>query len=316
MLNASPHASYSILISPHQLSVPSQTPRQLLRKLRLKYKDDLCIVMRVYFEKPRTTVGWKGMINDPDLDGSFNVNKGLRLGRQLLLDLNELGVPCGCEFLDTLSPQWMADLVTWGAIGARTTESQVHRELVSGLSMPVGFKNSTSGNMQIAANALRSATQPHAFLSVTKQGLAAIVHTNGNPDVHVILRGGSSGPNFEASFVKEATDVLSEMVPTRIIIDCSHGNSRKIHTNQPIVASDIASQVAAGNTDIMGIMCESNLKEGNQKFKPGVDHKSQLVYGQSITDACVDIPTTDSLLEELAAAVRARRKVVEGSNDQ
>lgn len=290
---------------------------QLLRKMRHKYQDDLCIVMRVYFEKPRTTVGWKGMINDPDLDGSFNVNKGLHHGRKLLLDLNELGVPCGCEFLDTLSPQWMADLVTWGAIGARTTESQVHRELVSGLSMPVGFKNSTSGNMQIAANALRSSTQPHAFLSVTKQGLAAIVHTNGNPDVHVILRGGSNGPNYEASFVKEATDVLKrDGCNPRIIIDCSHGNSRKIHTNQPIVAADIATQVAAGNTDIMGIMCESNLKAGNQKFKPGKDHKSQLVYGQSITDACIDVPSTDAMLSGLAAAVRARREVVKGAGAQ
>ena len=279
-----------------------------LRKLQLKYAAELCIVMRVYFEKPRTTIGWKGLINDPDLDGSFNVNKGLTLGRQLLLDINELGVPCAVEFLDTISPQWLADLVSWGAIGARTTESQCHRELVSGLSMPVGFKNSTSGNFQIAADACGSAINPHTFLSVTKQGLAAIVHTNGNPDCHVILRGGHSGPNYEAEHVKECTDILRKSnTNPRIIVDCSHGNSRKIHTNQPFVAQSISEQLSAGNNDIMGVMVESNITEGKQKFTPGVTLKTSLIYGQSITDACVDVATTDLLLADLAQGVRTRR---------
>ena len=267
-------------------------------------------VLRVYFEKPRTTIGWKGLINDPDLDGSFNINKGLKLGRQLLLDLNELGIPCAVEFLDTISPQWLADLVSWGAIGARTTESQCHRELVSGLSMPVGFKNSTSGNFQIAADACGSAKNPHAFLSVTKQGLAAIVHTNGNPDCHVILRGGHSGPNYESKHVKECTDILRKSnANSRIIIDCSHGNSRKIHTNQPIVAKSISEQCTSGNNDIIGVMIESNIMEGKQKFTPGITFKASLTYGQSITDACVNIPTTDSMLADLAQGVRARREL-------
>ena len=283
---------------------------QQLRKMQQKYKDDLCIIMRVYFEKPRTTIGWKGLINDPDLDGSFNINKGLKLGRQLLLDLNELGIPVAVEFLDTISPQWLADLVSWGAIGARTTESQCHRELVSGLSMPVGFKNSTSGNFQIACNAIGSARNPHAFLSVTKQGLAAIVHTNGNPDCHVILRGGHSGPNYEPQHVKECTDILrKDAANPRIIIDCSHGNSRKIHTNQPIVAKSVSEQLTAGNNDIVGVMVESNIVAGKQKFTPGVTFKAQLTYGQSITDACIDVADTDLLLNTLAEGVRARREL-------
>lgn len=232
-----------------------------------------------------------------------------------MLDINELGVPCGCEFLDTLSPQWMADLVTWGAIGARTTESQVHRELVSGLSMTVGFKNSTSGNMTIASNALKSATNPHSFLSVTKQGLAAIVHTNGNPDVHVILRGGSSGPNYQQEHVDAAVAQLKkDKTNTRLMIDCSHGNSQKIHTNQPIVAEAVASQVAAGNENIIGVMIESNIKAGKQSFTPAVTPKEQLEYGKSITDACVDVPTTDRMLATLAAAVRTRREARGQSN--
>jgi len=279
-----------------------------LRKMQLKYKDDLCIIMRVYFEKPRTTIGWKGLINDPDLDGSFNVNKGLSIGRQLLLDINEMGIPCAVEFLDTISPQWLADLVSWGAIGARTTESQCHRELVSGLSMPVGFKNSTAGNFQIASDAIGSARNPHAFLSVTKQGLAAIVHTNGNPDCHCILRGGHSGPNYEPQYVKECTDILrKDGANPRIIVDCSHGNSRKIHTNQPIVAKSVSDQMSNGNNDIVGVMVESNLTAGKQKYTPGVSDFSKLAYGQSITDACVDVPSTDVLLSGLAEGVRTRR---------
>jgi len=279
-----------------------------LKMLKEKYQKDLLLVMRVYFEKPRTTVGWKGLINDPELTGSFKINQGLGLGRQLLLDINKLGVPCGCEFLDVVSPQWLADLVSWGAIGARTTESQVHRELASGLSMPVGFKNSTAGNIQIASDAIRSSRQPHAFLSVTKQGLAAIVHTNGNPDTHVILRGGHSGPNFDASSVLSATTKLKkDGANSRLMIDCSHGNSRKIHTNQKPVAADVASQVASGNRDIIGVMIESNLNAGKQKFMPGKDDPAKLKYGLSITDACVDIPTTDTILGLLAKAVRERR---------
>jgi 3-deoxy-7-phosphoheptulonate synthase len=276
------------------------------------YRDDLCIIMRVYFEKPRTTIGWKGLINDPDLDGSFNVNKGLALGRQLLLDINELGIPCAVEFLDTLSPQWIADLVAWGAIGARTTESQCHRELASGMSMPVGFKNSTAGDFQIASDAIKSAKNPHAFLSVTKQGLAAIVHTNGNPDCHVILRGGKAAPNYYPEDVKKCTDLLrKDGVCPRVIVDCSHGNSRKLHTNQPIVAQSIADQLREGNNDIVGVMVESNITAGKQSFTPGVTFKGQLAYGQSITDACVDIADTDILLGNLAQGVKNRRSMNE-----
>ena len=273
-----------------------------------RYRADLVVVMRVYFEKPRTTVGWKGLINDPHLDGSNNINRGLRLARQLLTDINRLGVPCGTEFLDAISPQYTADLVTWGAIGARTTESQVHRELASGLSMPVGFKNGTNGDLQIAADAIKASEYPHCFLSVTSQGQVAIVKTSGNKDTHVILRGGSGGPNYDKDSIAATSKLLKACkVSQKIIVDCSHGNSRKIHSNQPKVAHDIAGQIAAGNTDICGIMLESNLVEGAQS-DPMKNGGKALVYGQSITDACINWDTTETVLGELAAAVRARRK--------
>jgi len=263
-------------------------------------------VMRVYFEKPRTIVGWKGMINDPHMDGSFNINKGLRLARELLLDINKMGMPCGCEFLDTISPQYTADLVTWGAIGARTTESQLHRELTSGLSMPVGFKNSTSGDITVAAQAVQSANHKHCFLSVTTQGLTAIVETCGNPDCHVILRGGADGPNYdEAHVAKCKEDLAKTKLDIKIMIDCSHGNSRKLHTNQPIVAKSVGAQIAKGNKTIIGVMIESHLVAGAQKLDQG----KPLTYGQSITDACINWDTTVTVLKQLAKDVRTRRQM-------
>jgi len=269
-----------------------------------RHANDLFIVMRVYFEKPRTTVGWKGYINDPGLDESFDINRGLRLARQLLVKLNEQGVPCGTEFLDAISPQYVADLVTWGAIGARTVESQVHRELASGLSMPVGFKNGTGGGIGIAIDAIRAAQGSHHFLSVTKQGVAAIVKTTGNHSCHIILRGGKTGQNYSADKVAEVTRMLEEakLTPT-VMIDCSHGNSNKDHRNQPKVADDVASQMRAGNKAITGVMIESHLVEGRQDVVPGQD----LVFGQSITDACINWDITRAVLDNLAAAVRARR---------
>ena len=267
--------------------------------------EDLRIVMRVYFEKPRTTVGWKGLINDPILDGSFAINEGLRLARRLLLDLAELGLPSGCEFLDPITPQFISDLVTWGAIGARTTESQVHRELASGLSMPVGFKNGTDGGVQIAIDAVRAAAHHHRFLGVTEQGLAGIVSTRGNPDCHVILRGGQEGPNYDASHVQKTLAALRDAkLPARLMVDASHGNSDKDFRRQPVVARDVASQVAQGEAGIIGVMLESFLVEGRQDLKD----RRNLVYGQSITDACLSWETTVPVLRELAAAVRARRK--------
>jgi 3-deoxy-7-phosphoheptulonate synthase len=261
--------------------------------------------MRVYFEKPRTTVGWKGLINDPRMDGTFAVNEGLHLARGLLLWLAELGLPAGCEFLDTITPQYVADLVSWGAIGARTTESQVHRELASGLSVPVGFKNGTDGNIQIAIDAVHAASHPHQFLSVTKQGLSAIVATRGNPDCHVILRGSSQGPNYEAGPLGKAIDTLAKAgLPPRVMVDCSHGNSRKDPTRQPAVARDLADQIRAGARAISGVMIESHLVGGRQDRQPG----KSLVYGQSITDACLAWEATVPVLEDLAAAVRARRE--------
>jgi 3-deoxy-7-phosphoheptulonate synthase len=267
---------------------------------------DLCVVMRVYFEKPRTTVGWKGMINDPYLDGSFAINVGLRRGRRLLLDLVEVGLPAGCEFLDPISPQFITDLVSWGAIGARTTESQVHRELASGLSMPVGFKNGTDGGIQIAIDAVRAAAHPHSFLGVTERGLAGIVSTRGNADCHVILRGGQSGPNYDAGSVQKALAAMreAELAP-RLMIDTSHGNSEKDYRRQPLVAQDIASQVAQGERGIIGVLMESFLVDGRQDL---VD-PARLVYGQSITDACMGWDMTVPVLRGLAAAVRARRGV-------
>ena len=275
-----------------------------LRAERERLKDALCIFMRVYFEKPRTTVGWKGLINDPGLDGSFDINRGLRLARRFLLDLGELGLPAGSEFLDTISPQFIADLIAWGAIGARTTESQVHRELASGLSVPVGFKNGTDGNVQIAIDAIRAARNPHHFLSVTKQGLSAIVGTSGNDACHVILRGSQAGPNHDAESVGSVADKLRKAgLSDRIMIDCSHGNSRKEFRRQSVVAHEVAEQLATGSTAVCGVMLESHLVEGRQDLVPG----KPLVYGQSITDACISWEATVPALDELADAVRIRR---------
>ena len=267
------------------------------------FRDDLCVVMRVYFEKPRTTVGWKGLINDPDLNNTFQINKGLHLARKLLLDLAEMGLPAGTEYLDLISPQYLADLVAWGAIGARTTESQTHRELSSGLSCPVGFKNATDGDVQVAVDAIKSASQPHHFLSVTKQGHSAIFQTSGNEDCHIILRGGRH-PNYDMFSVDDASQMLIDGgLPVRIMIDASHSNSRKIPARQIDVAQDIATQVSRGSRGIFGIMLESNLVEGRQNVVPG----QPLVYGQSITDPCMAWADTYDVLEALAGAVRQRR---------
>ncbi|HWR17458.1 MAG TPA: 3-deoxy-7-phosphoheptulonate synthase [Terriglobales bacterium] len=264
----------------------------------------LCIVMRVYFEKPRTTIGWKGLINDPHLDESFRINDGLRIARHLLLDLAEMGVPAGTEFLDMITPQYMADLVSWGAIGARTTESQVHRELVSGLSCPVGFKNGTSGNVQIAIEAVQSAAHPHTFLGHTKHGQSAIFVTKGNPECHVILRGGRRTVNYDSASVNEACALLEKGgLPQRVMIDCSHANSNKDCKRQPLVFRDVAGQIANGDKRIIGVMLESNLLAGTQKLLKG----KSLVYGQSITDACIGWEETQVLLRELAEAVRKSR---------
>lgn len=278
-----------------------------LKPLAKELAQDLCVIMRVYFEKPRTTVGWKGLINDPHLDGSFAVNEGLRLARRLVVNLAELEMRVGCEFLDPILPQFFADAVAWGAIGARTTESQVHRQLASGLSMPVGFKNGTNGGVRIAADAVRAAAYPHSFLGVTGQGLAAIVNTRGNPDCHVVLRGGESGPNHDAASVRQVLDSLhTAELPARVVIDASHGNSGKNHRRQPSVAREIASQVARGETGIVGVMLESFLVDGRQDLV----EESHLVYGQSITDPCMGWETTVPILRELADAVRARRSAV------
>jgi len=276
---------------------------QRLKPLRDAYAGELEVVMRVYFEKPRTTVGWKGLINDPDLDGSFQINKGLRVARGLLRDINKLGLPAGVEFLDVISPQYIADLVAWGAIGARTTESQVHRELASGLSCPVGFKNGTDGNIKIAADAVGAASNPHHFLSVTKQGDTAIVATAGNPDCHVILRGGKV-PNFDAASVDAASQTLAKaQLPARLMIDASHANSSKNPENQPKVIADINAQLVAGEERIVGVMVESHLVAGRQDLVEG----QSLVYGQSITDGCIGWDSSLEVLEALAQAVRARR---------
>ncbi len=278
-----------------------------LRELAERVKDDVLIIMRVYFEKPRTTVGWKGLINDPNLDDSFDINHGLRVARGLLLDLAKMGIPAGTEFLDTISPQYIADLIAWGAIGARTTESQVHRELASGLSMPVGFKNGTGGSIQIAIDAIQSSSRPHHFLSVTKQGVSAIVSTTGNESCHLILRGGKTGPNYEKPFIDEAAAMLREQgLPESVMVDCSHGNSLKDYRNQPMVASSLAHQIAAGCKVITSVMIESNLVEGNQKL--GTDLKA-LKHGQSITDACLGWDDTVRTVEVLAEAVRSRRSI-------
>ncbi|MGY4479030.1 3-deoxy-7-phosphoheptulonate synthase [Bradyrhizobium sp. USDA 3364] len=276
-----------------------------LVSLREQLADRLEIVMRVYFEKPRTTVGWKGLINDPDLDGSFDINKGLRLARNVLSAVNNLGLPAGTEFLDMTTPQYIADLVSWAAIGARTTESQIHRELASGLSCPVGFKNGTDGDVRIAADAVQSASHPHHFMAVTKGGRSAIAATSGNEDCHVILRGGRA-PNYDAASVDAtATELGRAGVAARLMIDTSHANSSKKPEKQPAVAADIARQVAGGEQRIIGVMIESNLVAGRQDVVPG----KPLTYGQSITDGCIDLATTADVLEQLADAVDARRSV-------
>lgn len=276
----------------------------LLRTAIGEFAADLRIVMRVYFEKPRTTIGWKGLINDPHLDGTYKINDGLRLARHLLLDLAEMGVPAGTEFLDMISPQYIAGLVSWGAIGARTSESQVHRQLVSGVSCPVGFKNGTSGNVQIAIDGVLSASWSHTFLGHTHHGQSAIFVTTGNPDCHIILRGGRGSVNYTADCVAEtAALMLKAGIAPRIMIDFSHANSGKDYRRQALVCRDVAAQIAQGNRHIIGVMIESNLVAGAQKLIPG----QPLVYGQSITDACIDWNETRSLLAELAAAVRKRR---------
>lgn len=277
---------------------------QRLAEVAERFRDDLLIVMRVYFEKPRTTVGWKGLINDPHLDGSFQINEGLHRARRFMLDILDLGVPAGTEFLDPISPQFIADLVSWGAIGARTSESQVHRELASGLSMPVGFKNGTGGTVQVAIDAIRSAAHPHHFLSVTKQGVAAIVSTKGNPDCHLILRGGSAGPNYsEADVARVIESLESAGLPDRLMIDCSHANSEKNHLLQPAVVTNLSGRIAEGSRSLCGVMLESFLVDGSQNHESG----EAMVYGMSITDKCMGWERTEPLFAELAEAVQKRR---------
>lgn len=295
-----------VVIGPCSIHNPDAA-RDYARRLQEqceRFKEDLIIVMRVYFEKPRTTVGWKGLINDPDLDGSFNINQGLRIARELLIDVNSLGVPAGCEFLDMITPQYIADLVSWGAIGARTTESQVHRELSSGLSCPVGFKNGTGGSVRIALDAMQAASRPHHFLSVTKGGHSAIVSTKGNEDCHVILRGGKE-PNYQASDIQSTAEQMEAVgLQPQIMVDCSHANSNKDYKNQPLVVEDISNQMESGDTRIFGVMIESNIVGGRQDMVPG----KPLTYGQSITDGCIDWDSSVQALERLSKAVQGRRQ--------
>lgn len=274
-----------------------------LKEMRKELGDDLLIVMRVYFEKPRTTVGWKGLINDPNLDESYEINKGLHLARCLLADLNEMNIPAATEFLDLITPQYIADLISWGAIGARTTESQVHRELASGLSSPVGFKNATDGGLQVAIDAIGAASRPHNFLSLTKEGYSAIFATTGNDDCHIILRGGKE-PNYDAIHVNQAVSELKAAgVQQRLMVDCSHANSQKDHRRQIDVAQVVAEQVAQGNHNLMGVMIESHLVEGRQDVEKG----KELIYGQSVTDACINWDDSEVVLRDLARAVQQRR---------
>ncbi len=278
-----------------------------LKPLRDKYGDALEVVMRVYFEKPRTTVGWKGLINDPYLDESYRIDEGLRIARQLLIEINRLGLPAGSEFLDVISPQYIGDLISWGAIGARTTESQVHRELASGLSAPIGFKNGTDGNIKIATDAIHAAARGHHFLSVHKNGQVAIVHTDGNRDCHLILRGGKA-PNYDAASVNAACSELeASKLPAALMVDCSHANSSKQHERQLDVARDIAAQISGGSRKVVGVMVESHIHAGAQKFTPGKDAVDALEYGRSITDACIGWDATQTVLQVLAEAVRNRR---------
>ena len=278
-----------------------------LKPLRDKYADTLEIVMRVYFEKPRTTVGWKGLINDPYLDQTFRIDEGLRIARQLLIEINRVGLPAGSEFLDVISPQYIADLISWGAIGARTTESQVHRELASGISAPIGFKNGTDGNIRIATDAIQAAARGHHFLSVHKNGQVAIVQTHGNKDCHVILRGGKT-PNYDAASVAAACKELeAAKLPPTLMVDCSHANSSKQHERQVDVARDIAAQLSGGSRHIFGLMVESHIHAGAQKFTPGKDNVAALEYGKSITDACLGWDDSLTVLDVLSQAVKARR---------
>lgn len=277
-----------------------------VKKWISKYSNDLLIVMRVYFEKPRTTVGWKGLINDPSLDNSFDINNGLKIARSLLSEINEMGVPAGTEFLDAISPQYYADLISWGAIGARTTESQIHRELASGLSMPIGFKNGTGGSIKIAVDGIKAASQPHHFLSVTKQGVSGIVKTRGNKSCHIILRGSSDGPNCDSDSVNETSKLLKDNdLPGQLMVDCSHGNSLKDYKRQVSVAENLSEQLANGSKNIASVMIESNLVEGNQKISSNL---SNLVYGQSVTDSCVGLEDTEKILSIFADAVQKRRQ--------
>ena len=298
-----------VIIGPCSIHDPAAALEyaQRLKAERARHADTLEVVMRVYFEKPRTTVGWKGLINDPYLDESYRIHEGLRIARQLLLEINRQGVPAAGEFLDTISPQYIADLVSWGAIGARTTESQVHRELASGLSAPIGFKNGTDGNIKIAIDAIQAAARPHHFLSVHKNGQVAIVDTAGNPDCHVILRGGKT-PNYDAASVAAACrEIEAAKLACRLMVDFSHANSSKQHQRQVEVARDIAAQVASGSRCVFGAMVESHLTGGAQKFTPGKDDPAQLAYGQSITDACIGWEDSVRLLDTLSEAVRQRR---------
>ncbi len=295
-----------VVVGPCSIHDPkaAQEYAQLLKAVKDKLKDDLLIVMRVYFEKPRTTVGWKGLINDPDIDSSFNINKGLRIARKLLLDLNTLGMPSATEYLDLITPQYISDLISWGAIGARTTESQGHRELASGVSCPIGFKNSTDGTIKIAIDAIGAAMSPHHFLSLTKAGHSAIFSTTGNEDVHIILRGGNDRPNYDAVSVEQVAEGLKKaQLRPNIMIDFSHANSLKQCQRQLIVGEDVAEQIATGDHRIMGVMIESHIKAGSQKVVEG----QELTYGQSITDACLSFDDTVPLLRELAEAVQMRR---------
>jgi 3-deoxy-7-phosphoheptulonate synthase len=292
--------------SVHDVEATREYAERLAEQAR-RLRGDLCVAMRVYFEKPRTTIGWKGLINDPHLDGSGDVNTGLRMARALLLEVLELGLAVGCEFLDPITPQYISDAVCWGAIGARTTESQIHRQLGSGLSMPVGFKNRTDGDVQVAVDAVRAASVPHAFAGIDADGRSAILHTRGNPECHVILRGGRGKPNYDPESVADALALLRAAgLPERVMIDLSHDNSGKQPERQPAVAAAVAGQLAAGNRAIVGIMLESFLVAGRQEIDPR--GPAGLTYGQSITDGCVDWETTVAVLKELAAAVRARRR--------
>jgi 3-deoxy-7-phosphoheptulonate synthase len=298
-----------VVIGPCSIHDPSAALdyARRLKEARTKYAGTLEVVMRVYFEKPRTTVGWKGLINDPYLDESFRIDEGLRIARQLLIEINRLGLPAGSEFLDVISPQYIGDLISWGAIGARTTESQVHRELASGLSAPIGFKNGTDGNIKIATDAIQAAARGHHFLSVHKNGQVAIVQTNGNKDCHVILRGGKA-PNYDAVSVAAACKELeAAKLPATLMVDCSHANSSKQHEKQIEVARDIGAQVAAGSRQVFGLMVESHLMPGAQKFTPGKDQAGELEYGKSITDACIGWGDSLQVLDVLSESVKTRR---------